>query len=146
VRDPHDIEAWSDGATYGLRFAKFALTLEGTGAEPLPDHLAALKALRSGYSHQEWKDWSGLDFKFGTVGFGHALSVVWTIHAGLKSCAAISDLNSAKQVCFPIWSVWLAPDRVPRVLDMDDLGRLRRPDFVRGFVDAAARATPAAKS
>ena len=142
---PVDIQAWNDGAVFGRQFAKIAVTMEGATQKLLREHLAGLTALRSGYSDAEWKVWSGHDFEFGTSGFGHALSVVWTIRAGPKSHLAFGDLMSAKETCFPIWSVWLAPDGVPRALDMDDLARLRRPDFVRGFVDAAARATKAEK-
>jgi hypothetical protein len=145
MAEPDDIQAWEDGVVFGRRFAKVALTIADATPKSLREHLAGLKALRSGYSDAEWKVWSGHHFEFGTSGFGHALSVVWRIRAGPKSHLAFGDLESAKEVCFPIWSVWLAPDRAPRVLDVDELSRLKRPDFVRGFVDAAARATMAEK-
>jgi hypothetical protein len=133
----HDIQAWGDGVAFGRQFAEFALAMEGDTAEALRDHLAGLTALRSGHSDAEWREWAGQGFAFDTGGFGVALSVVWAIHAALKRAAVISDLNSAKEMCFPIWSVWLAPDRPARMLEMNERERLRRPDFVRGFVDAA---------
>jgi hypothetical protein len=145
MTNSHDAQAWSDGVAFGLRFAEFALAMEGDTAKALRDHLTGLKSLRSGYSIAEWKEWAGQGFVFDTGGFGVALSVVWAIHAGLIRHAGVNDLNSAKEACFPIWSVWLAPDRPARVLEMNERERLRRPDFVRGFVDSAARTTPAEK-
>jgi hypothetical protein len=104
MAEPHDIEAWNDGAVFGRQFAEVALAMEGATSKSLREHPAGLKALRSGYSDAEWKVWSGHHFEFGTSGFGLALSVVWTIRAGPKSHLAFSDLTSAKEVCFPIWS------------------------------------------
>jgi hypothetical protein len=67
--------------------------------------------------------------------------VVWDMCQGAMRKAAVSDLASAKEVCVPTRVLWFTPDQPTRALEQDELERLKQPDFVRGFVDGAARTT-----
>jgi hypothetical protein len=134
-------QAWSDGAARGRQFAHFAITSKDAHAAVVRKHLAGLKALRSGHSYTEWADWPGRDFLFHASGLLYAISAVWETHLGAMRRTGFNDLESAKEVCTPTWVLWFTPDRAARALAQDELERLKQPDFVRGFVDGAARAS-----
>jgi hypothetical protein len=59
--------------------------------------------------------------------------------SGMRN-AGFSDLAFAKEICTPTGGIWFTPGQPTRALEQDELERSKRPDFVRGFVDGAARA------
>jgi hypothetical protein len=133
-------QAWFDGAASGRQFAQFAITSKDAHAAGVRKHLAGLKALRSGHSHTEWADWPGRDFLFHADGLLYAISAVWETHLGALRRTRFNDLESAKGICTPTWVLWFTPNLPARALEQDELEQLKQPDFVRGFVDGAARA------
>jgi hypothetical protein len=135
-----DSQAWLDGAFFGRQFVRFAISTQDAPAALIVKHLAVMKALRSGYSSAEWKEWPGREFLFHTGALQYALSVAWDMHHGPLRKAGFSDLASAKEMCARIWVLWFTPDQPMRALEHDELERLKQPDFVRAFVDGAARA------